>query len=87
MAIEKKPIAPSIEKAALAKFLDDLADKSYRPVEIEVSVPDGPMSSDEVDALLEGLREVAKQSNDRVRFWRRVAELGGKLGRTASAGF
>lgn len=84
MAAEKK--TESGAKAELARFLGELADKAYREVEVDVVVPDGPMTSDEVDALLDGLRAIAAQTNGRVRFWRNAADLAKRLGLAAARG-
>lgn len=85
MAAEKKALEGAA-KAELARFLGELADKAYREVEVDVVVPDGPMSSDEVDALLAGLRAIAAQTNGRVRFWRNAADLAKRLGLAAARG-
>lgn len=72
------------EREALASFLHAQADRAYRTVEIDIAVPDGPMSPEEVDALLAGLREIAGRTDGRVRFYREAGELAGRLGRAGA---
>ena len=76
----------SAARAELAKWLGEKADLAYRPVEIDIKVPDGPMSHDEVDSLIDGLREIALNTNGRVRFYREASDLAGRLGRAAAKG-